>query len=432
MSNKVVLTVDRIAKLTLPAGKAQAFLWDTECAGLGVRITAGAKAFIWQGQYQGKSIRITIGGIDAWRIPDARAKARELQREVDQGRDPRNLKRDAVAGEEAQTAQRAREAVTVADAWADYLKDRKRNWSPASYADHVRHSKAGGIKYRGRITVAGPLFPFMGMRVSDVTADTVKAWAAKEGKVRPTSARLSARLFKAFVRWCRGQKDYAGLIDPGIIGKATVEKLGKAKPRDGALLKSQLPDWFKAVLKINNPVASAFLRTVLLTGARHNEILGLRWDDVDFQWNRLTISDKDESKGGEDGTRVIPLTPYVKQMLESLPRRNQWVFSSTTRKEGRLADPHRPHHAALLAAGLPSLSIHDLRRSFSTLSEWLEIPVGVIAQIQGHKPSATAEKHYKVRPVDLLAVHHDRFEAWILEQAGVEFVSTKAGLKAVA
>jgi hypothetical protein len=45
----------------------------------------------------------------------------------------------------------------------------------------------------------------------------------------------------------------------------------------------------------------------------------------------------------------------------------------------------------------------------------------VVAQIQGHKPSATAEKHYKRRPLDLLRVHHERIEAWVLEQAGVPF-----------
>jgi len=55
------------------------------------------------------------------------------------------------------------------------------------------------------------------------------------------------------------------------------------------------------------------------------------------------------------------------------------------------------------------------------LTEWLEVPVGVVAQLMGHKPSATAEKHYTVRPLDLLRVHHERIEAWILEQAGVTF-----------
>ena len=37
------------------------------------------------------------------------------------------------------------------------------------------------------------------------------------------------------------------------------------------------------------------------------------------------------------------------------------------------------------------------------------------------KPSATAEKHYRVRPLDLLRVHHERIEAWMLEQAAVPF-----------
>lgn len=50
-----------------------------------------------------------------------------------------------------------------------------------------------------------------------------------------------------------------------------------------------------------------------------------------------------------------------------------------------------------------------------------DFPAGVVAQIQGHKPSATAEKHYRVRPLDLLRVHHQRIEAWMLEQAGIEF-----------
>ena len=72
-------------------------------------------------------------------------------------------------------------------------------------------------------------------------------------------------------------------------------------------------------------------------------------------------------------------------------------------------------------AGIEGLTLHGLRRSFGSLSEWLEIPAGVVAQIQGHKPSATAEKHYRVRPLDLLRVHHERIEAWMLEQAKIEF-----------
>ena len=60
-----------------------------------------------------------------------------------------------------------------------------------------------------------------------------------------------------------------------------------------------------------------------------------------------------------------------------------------------------------------------LRRSFGSLSEYVECPAGVVAQIQGHKPSATAEKHYRVRPLDLLRMWHTKIEGWILTEAGI-------------
>ena len=120
------------------------------------------------------------------------------------------------------------------------------------------------------------------------------------------------------------------------------------------------------------------------------------------------------------------MTPYVAQLMAGLPRRNQWVFSTVVTKVGRLVEPSIAHRKALLVAGLPPLSIHGLRRSFGTLAEWVEMPTGVVAQIQGHKPSAIAEKHYRRRPVDLLRMWHSKLEAWILECAGIEFAATEA------
>ena len=144
-------------------------------------------------------------------------------------------------------------------------------------------------------------------------------------------------------------------------------------------------------------------------------MLGLRWTDINLQWRGLTIRDKVE------GTREIPLTPYVWHLLATLPRRNEWIFSSPTSASGRLTEPTHPHTRACRTAGLDGLTLHGLRRSFKSLTEWQEIPAGVVAQLMGHKPSATAEKHYTVRPLELLALHHEKIEAWILQQAGVTF-----------
>ena len=73
-------------------------------------------------------------------------------------------------------------------------------------------------------------------------------------------------------------------------------------------------------------------------------------------------------------------------------------------------------------ANLPQLTLHGLRRSFATLSEWIEMPNGIAAQIQGHAPQGVREQNYIRRPLDLLRVWHAKIEVWILEQAGVELV----------
>jgi integrase len=113
-------------------------------------------------------------------------------------------------------------------------------------------------------------------------------------------------------------------------------------------------------------------------------------------------------------------------MLMALPKRNEWVFSSTRAPDGLLSVPRNHHVRACAVAGIKGLTLHGLRRSFKSLTEWQEIPAGVVAQLMGHKPSATAEKHYTVRPLDLLRIHHEKIEAWILEQAGIKFDTNAA------
>jgi len=85
------------------------------------------------------------------------------------------------------------------------------------------------------------------------------------------------------------------------------------------------------------------------------------------------------------------------------------------------------------AAGLDGLTLHGLRRSFASLCEWLDIPGSISAQIQGHAPQGVRKQNYIRRPLDLLRVHHEKIEAWILEQAGVTFdAAAPAGLRVVA
>ena len=73
-------------------------------------------------------------------------------------------------------------------------------------------------------------------------------------------------------------------------------------------------------------------------------------------------------------------------------------------------------------AGISHLTIHGLRRSFSLLGEAAGAPAGAIAQVMGHKPSATAEG-YRPRSIDALRPFLEQIEGHILTLAGVQFVA---------
>ena len=420
--NRERLTPDRIRRLTLSEGQTQSFLWDTDAPRLAVRVTAGAKAFIFEAKLNRQTVRVTIGDVRAWTLAAARDEARRLQTMIDQGIDPRDEKRERVAAAEAKRIEAERIATPALDAWQAYLAARAPRWGERTLIDHQKLVDTGGQpKTRGRrpgegdTTMPGSLLPVLRLPLEQITADRVRVWLQDEATKRPTHAALAFRYLRAFLHWCSDRPEYRDQVQAdACITRLAKDELPKKAAKDDCLQREQLPAWFASVRLIQNPVIAAYLQTALLIGARREEVAGLQWEDVDFQWKSMTIKDK------VDGERTIPLTPYVASLLAALPRRNEWVFSSPTAASGRLQEPRIMHNKALTAAGLPALSIHGLRRSFGTLAEWVECPAGVSAQIMGHKPSATAEKHYRVRPLDLLRMWHTKIEGWILSEAGIE------------
>ncbi|WP_284152185.1 tyrosine-type recombinase/integrase [Desulfofustis limnaeus] len=420
---RIKFTTGRIRDLQHPAS-GQMFYWDSEVRGLGVRATQSTKSFVYQGRINGKTIRIKIGDVRTWTIdssdpvrPGARQEARRLQSLIDKGIDPRLEKQERLELQTKQRASEHKQHILVRDVWGEYLEDRRPHWGERHHLDHLRLTHTGGDKRkRGKgKTKPAVLSSLMDLKLADLTSEQLRSWATKEASQRPGQTRLGYTLLRAFFSWCQEHSDYKDIIDPSAFSsRIRKDLIPKQRPKSDSLQREQLKAWFSAVRKIGNKVISAYLQSLLLTGARREELAHLRWSDVDFSWNSLVIRDK------ADGTRTIPLTPYVAYLLMGLPQRNQWVFYSPRAKDGRLQEPRKAHERALTEAGIDNLSIHGLRRSFGTLSEWVETPVGIVYQIMGHKPSATAEKHYRSRPIDLLRKWHTKIEEWILEQAEIE------------
>jgi len=431
---KLNFTADRVKNFECALGKQQTIYWDAKIPGLGMRITAGgARSYIFETRLGGKTLRITIGDPRVWTLGKAQEEATRLKVQTDQGLDPRQLKKEQLASQEAAKAAAEaaalRDSITLLDVWNVYVAERSPHWSSHHVAAHRKMIQVGGEarKRSPQLTQAGPLAVLSGVRLVDLSTQRIEAWAKAEALARPSSGRLAIRLLKACLNWCAAHPAYSAIVTTNATKSAKVrETLGKPRVKNDVLQREQLGAWFDAVRQIGNPVIAAYLQTLLLTGARREEIAKLRWVDVDFRWQGLLLNDKIE------GSREVPLTPYVASLLGALPRRNEWVFSSPAAASGRLAEPRIAHNQAVAAAGLPPLTLHGLRRSFATLSEWIETPAGIAAQIQGHAPQGVREQKYIRRPIDLLRKWHSQIESWILDEANVTFEALARGLHVVA
>ena len=464
------LTLERIKNAVCPADKKQAFLRDKEVPQLAVRITAGgAKSYVFESKLNAESVRLTIGKtstltLDSKKPAGARQIARSMQAMVDEGRDPRQVKAERTAADTAARAEARRKDYTGLEAWAAYIEARSDKWGQRHKEDHIGFAAAGGVPFtkgkqigKERVTQDGLLRSLLSRPLSEIDADAVGVWAAKNVKKRPARVRLAVTLLQTFLRWCAKQPEYKG-ANPEAASEHKRD-LPKQQSQNDLIEREQLRLWFDAVGKMPSKTIAAYLKIVLLTGARREELARMKWADVDFEWDSLTLRDKATSKGGQDGKRTIAMTPHIRALLLELKTINEtrpeqkvkklrgddapakawkpspFVFPSQRAKSGTIGDPLHPMQAALQEVGLPHLTIHGLRRSFATLCEWVGMPEPISSQIQGHKPTTVREKHYKRRPLSLLRVWQTKFEEFVLTEAGVavptEGIEHKPALTAI-
>ena len=241
----------------------------------------------------------------------------------------------------ALTTQQTRASVTVGEVWEMYIDARRAKGGERTLFDHLKVIKPERTKGEGenqKTLTAAVLSSLMPLPLSALTAERVSEWLEEETPKRATQAALAFRLLRAFINWCNERNEYKGIAAPDACArKVSREHLPKAKAKNDALQREQLHLWFDAVRRIPNPTIAAYLQGLLITGARRNELTGLRWEEVDFQWNSITIRDKVE------GERTIPLTPYLATLLRDLQGRNDTPPSvrrlNTLKEGGKLCNP---------------------------------------------------------------------------------------------
>lgn len=127
---------------------------------------------------------------------------------------------------------------------------------------------------------------------------------------------------------------------------------------------------------------ATFLRLLKETGMRGGEALRLQWKDIDFEKSLVLINEPE--KGSR--SRILPISPKLKAMLDSLPRKKDRAFPNTTNTMHSVLRRQRNAVSSKLAnPRLRQISFHTLRHFYATILYAKTLNIAKVQQSLGHK-----------------------------------------------
>ena len=338
-------------------------VWDRDLIGFGVRVLkSGRKVYIVQARGPAGSKRQTLGAHGELTAAVARQRAAEVIRRIKLGRDP-------------ESAPPPRE-LTVAALAARYL------------AVHVSvNCKASTLElYRG--VIDNHIVPALGERkIAGVKHAHVAAlhYSLRDRPgVANCTLQVLSQMFLRAERW--------GLISPGTSPCRSHRKY-RLRARDRFLTPGEYRR-LGTVLKegeadgsFSEPAVAA-LRLLILTGCRRDEILTLRWDDVDFTAGELRLRDS------KTGPCPVVLTSAVETVLKNIPRQpgNPWVIVGQ-RPGRRLMTLNSTWRRVRHMAGLGDMRLHDLRHSYASRALAAGESLTMIGKLMNHAQMTTTARY---------------------------------------
>ena len=345
----------------LAASQRDVIVWDRELAGFGVRVyPSGRKVYVVQSRAGGRPRRVTLGSHGEITATQARKRAFQVIGRIKRGEDP------ALPPPHAGS-------VTVAGLAERYMS--------AHVAQNCNAHTAG--IYCG--SLENHILPALGtMPLAMVERPHVQALHDRLRETpRAANRALSvlSKMFSLACAWgmvadgtnpCRAVRKYKEKKRERFLSRAEYRRLGYALAEAEA-------EAATGVEGAVSPYAIAALRLLMLTGCRLNEILTLRWDDVDRTAGEFRLRD------GKNGARVVPLTPTAETVLAGIARapRNPWVIAG--RQPGtRLNTITQEWYRLRARAGLDDVRIHDLRHSYASRALAAGESLSTIGTLLGH------------------------------------------------
>ena len=351
--------VDRLA-----VNGKDAVFWDCDLPGFGVRVYAtGRKVYVVQARRNGKSIRATVGRHGDVAPDEARKDAAKLLARIKAGRplvepDPKP-------------------EPTVADLAERYERE---------YV--AMHCKPNTIRHYG-LMLKKHIVPGLGERlVSEIERNDILKFQFQLSDMPTVANRcvdILVKMFNMAELWemrppgrnpCKSVRRYK--VDPHKERFLTPEELARlGRTLDVAPAK-----------RLASRHAAAAIRLLVLTGCRRNEIMGLAWDDLDFEAGEMRLADS------KAGPRIVPLPPAAAEVLAGLPRvsGNPWVFPG--RKKGtHQTNINDSWNRVREHAGLDGVRLHDLRHSFASRALALGEGLPMIGELLGHRKIETTVRY---------------------------------------
>lgn len=141
-------------------------------------------------------------------------------------------------------------------------------------------------------------------------------------------------------------------------------------------------------MRSEHPSVLGCIRLLMFTGARLGEILGLRWEQIDWARGLARLPDS------KTGAKTLRLPAPALEVLRALPRAQDSPWVLPGRRHGQpLSTPHRPWYRLCAAAGLAGVRLHDLRHTYASHAALAGVPLAVIGALLGHQHPATTARY---------------------------------------
>lgn len=405
LSNSVV------AKLPHPAS-GQVIYYSDSVRGLGVRVTPTAKTYIAENWRERKKARFTLGLASQITLDIARAKATEIFAKLNRGDDPREEKR-----------KNAIESKTLRELFEEYLAHS--DLKARTIYDYRRLMYGVTPRSTGEPALTGYLSPWLDLPFLKINREMVGNLHAQIGARSPAQANYAMRLLRCLFYY--GMDHYRNIDGQPFVHDNPVRALRKGWYKIGrkqSLVRvHQLKPWFNAILCLDNNAPNAkgdtmrdLLITIVLTGLRRGEATRLTWSDIDLDGRILTVRD---TKNRD--VHSLPLGNYLLSLLEM--RRERHAPKKETERVFDVVEPKRAIENVHRSCGI-KFSIHDLRRSFSTFAESLDVPHYTLKRLLNHRVKDVTGGYVQI-DLERLREPMQRIENFILTNAGVMYRTSR-------